>query len=192
MWQKTVKNFFSRYFTKLLFEHGEIHGNNRIKQSWVSHLQSKVKGDSFVCLHMSVHLNLHLSSLSIGSKPQRLNVSWRRGFCHAPSGRSGQAQEWTLVTTELYFQKGNGRSLRSLEDAERKCQYQEAGFTFSCYMSARRPLLNDRIGVSVLLLASWGQTAVLGYPVCGGTEGIFKLWDAKESWRCCRWSTCWG
>lgn len=123
----------------------------------------------------------------------------------APGGRGGRAQDWTLVVSSPPPTTKNGVNMdksRAKANALEKegSSWQQADLDypldsfFTCAVVTKRSLLNacDSQGRSLLLLATWAQEAVLEYLLCGATGGIFKCQEAKESSRCCSWSSYWG
>lgn len=66
---------------------------------------------------------------------------------------------------------------------------------FSCVLfDTKRWCLNDcgSQGRPVLLLATCEHKSVLVLFLCGATGEVFRCRKAKESWRCCSWSSHWG
>lgn len=176
------------------------------------HSPNQIQASSLrVCVCVQHVSNLHLSLLSTSqafrvrkqAKLQLLSVSWESGFCWAGCTRRKRRTSTGLDTGRVLTPTKNGVNMdksraKALEKEGSSWQQADLDYPldsfFTCAVVTKRSLLNacDSQGRSLLLLATWAQEAVLEYLLCGATGGIFKCQEAKESSRCCSWSSYWG
>lgn len=139
---------------------------------------------------------------------KRLSVSWESGFCWAGCTKRKKRTSTRVDTVSFPLQNGDTVNIilsqwqaraKSMSPEETSSGWQRC-WDF-CWIYSLCVWWLDKStgdgpqvlrGLSVLLSAAWGQEAVLEHLACGAAGGIFEQQGAKESSRCCSWSSYWG